>query len=566
MTELIDADGLTDLALSLRSVASSLETSRLDGANHLSALGYWSDRATFESLIAGVVSQTSSTSADFDIRATGMRLAELRAWASVDESDAYHRFDLGADDFEQIADVLDTLDDLLRTDGTNLWFMSVGDTSVSEEEVRESIGLILGLEPHILRAVLARIDEGLLRKWLVSLDDHDVEAPLLAGLFEHLATNATGTQLGTMALVADGHSRDLLLSALGEHGSAEQQFWAFSTVAARITEEDAYRTVAVNVLGVMNADTREDALLRMHSSRRLDDLIENLLLTEINSRGSYTGTHVTIRTTYDAADLARFLELVGEVRDHDLKAAVFVAAIETLGDPLATAADLLDSGIGVTTYARFDDDSDRAALNALAVLLADDALDIFDALRLNADLDGSSVALFMRELLRGPNDHLSHDGAVQLNVILAELLGDGVGPQNRAEFFQAKELASGGTIDHVNASRLGYFAGALSTGLDDLGAPDDDEMAVAGIVLGAVGLVDPTKVTSVAKVGVSILTEISERVRDLTIAELQDEYDDFEALIVDGILPRDGLYQFEGDAADEFYDKYDSIGGDVFED
>lgn len=561
MTELIDISGLTELAETLRSATGSLDQSRIDAMANFAALGHWSDRATVDALLSSAFDGGSGVAASLETRASTMASAEARQW-STEPSD-YDRFYFGPGDLGQIQHALDSLDELLSTDGKKILWFSDGDTSVSDTEMRMAMEILLDLPGHLLRSVLAQLDPALLRRFLVELDDHDLDARQRDRVYEHLATHATGTQLGTMVVAADGDSRDRLIEAAALHASAGRQAWAFTTVLDAI-EDDVSPHVAIRLFGAFDPAVRELALHRLDRTGRLDDGVATLIVDETDIRPTSTfGTLITHRNL-DASALADFIDLVAAIESHDLKAAVFVASVDALADPLAEASALLDAGLLVSRTTRFDDDSGTAVLGELAELLQSDPLRIFDALRLDTDLRGEATSAYFRELLREPGarpsiqgEPLSQAGAVQLNAILVALLGPD--PDDRAAFFQATDPAVGGLDDYVNAARLGYFAGALSAGLQDLGAKEESEWETVGLVLGGIGLLDPTKTTSVLGFGVSVVTEITDDIQDRTVAELQDEYGDLEDLIVETIVPRETGYRFDGDAADEFENEYKAI-------
>ena len=79
----------------------------------------------------------------------------------------------------------------------------------------------------------------------------------------------------------------------------------------------------------------------------------------------------------------------------------------------------------------------------------------------------------------------------------------------------------------------------------------------------ASSLIDPTKVTSTVKFVSSTLIEISSEIQDRTVESLRQDYLELEMMLINEILPRDGRYIYDGDAADEFFNTYDRVGGIV---
>ena len=530
----------------------------------------WSQRSRFQMILEEREAWLAAAANDLGLRAAGMESAEAVAQTLgrvFDSDNAFYRCMLRGDGYELVREALERIQDLLRTDGRRYFFFSRGDTSVSEQEIRESIEIVLDLAPAVLRAVLAGMAGMLIEKWLAKLDDHDIEPELLRDLFDHVARGATGTQLGTMALLSDETSHRYLIDAIGSETSDERQYWAFRTVVGAIGDSEGNLQLAVDLLGAMNAETRETALRRLDGRGQLTAFVNSLLLVEERYDVGWGASTGVFRTLYDASPLISLVQIIVMIDSRDLKASVFVAAVRALEGPLAKVSEPVEMAFVTPSIHRFEGETGDQTLVALVDLILSDAGGVFDALRLDADIYGATTGDFLRELLRAPGtrdsiygEPLWPDGAIMTNQILAAVLGEGLDPGRRAAFFQTTEVTAGGLDDYVNAARLGYFAGTLSSGLDELGMSDGDEWTAVGIVLGGVALVDPTKVTSVAKFVNSTLIEISSNIQDRNIEQLQQEYAALEQMMVDEILPRDGPYIYDGDAADEFFNTYNRVG------
>lgn len=576
MTHVIDIDGLHSIAGDLSLGHAVLEEARLAGAAELAKLDLWSDRSRYDALLAARADWARSTARDLTSRAVGMAAAEAVAramsWAggSTGLAPAAGGPPTLQNTVRRAADALTEIEDLLRTDGTRILFWSSGDTEVSKEELLAIAEIIEGLPAPVVRQLFLQMGDELLAKWLDEADESGISDQRQEQLFRHLAEHAGAGALSRMMVLSDGETRDHLLQAISEHSTGLVQKWVFSEVVGAVDADDAHPEIATALFEAMSPWYRRAAIVQMTARDQFDGFVESLVAVDSHTPGGWFGDPTTRAYDYDASALIAFVEAVSEVDDPDLKAQVFVAAVEQLEGRLTDASEnlILHAGGLSRSVHRFEGDTGKEALAALARLLVSDAEGVFDALRLDADYFGDATTDYFRELLREPGargdiagEPLWHDGAVLANEILAELYGGDLSPQERGQFFQAVEPTSGGTDDHVNAARLGFFAGTLSGALDELGTSDDDEWTAIGIILGAAGLVDPTKITGVAKFVESNLTEITDEIRDATIEELEQTYQDFEHALVDEILPRDDGYIFDGDASDEFFNTYDRVGG-----
>ena len=452
--------------------------------------------------------------------------------------------------------------------------VSIGDTEVSDDELREIAIILLSLEPDDVGNLLRRLDSELMAKWLDAMEGSGFDVAWQRTVFTFLAEHGGAAQLSRMVIVSDGETQGHLIDAIIDSANRFQQQVVFQRVAVAVSDNPDLAVAAVELFSGMTPASRESSLERLHRTGTFDPFVRALVVEEQRTvqSGWLFSSSLTFISRYDTAPLIGFIEAVSEISDPDLKADVFVAAVRTLKDPLELASENVETHgpVNVLETHRFDDGSGKAALDALVHLLLSDTLGVFDSLRLDSDYLGNTTAMFITELLRAPGargsihgEPISHDGAIAVNQILAVLLGGDLDPAARATFFQARERTAGGEIDYVNASRLGFFAGVVSRGLDELGAPRDEEWTAMGIILGGVKFVDPTRVTSAIGYVESSLTAIADEIERRNLDTLMATYNELESALIDEILPREDNYIFDGDAADEFLDKYDFIGGDV---
>ena len=252
MTDLIDIVGLNELAAGLRRAPAIISSARLEGAAEFANVELWSQRSRFQMILEEREAWLAAAANDLGLRAAGMESAEAVAQTLgrvFDSDNAFYRCMLRGDGYELVREALERIQDLLRTDGRRYFFFSRGDTSVSEQEIRESIEIVLDLAPAVLRAVLAGMAGMLIEKWLAKLDDHDIEPELLRDLFDHVARGAAGTQLGTMALLSDETSHRYLIDAIGSETSDERQYWAFRTVVGAIGDSEGQPTTSGRPVG-----------------------------------------------------------------------------------------------------------------------------------------------------------------------------------------------------------------------------------------------------------------------------------------------------------------------------
>ena len=417
MPDIVDIQGLRELAEDLGQGAGGLESVAVAGAAELAKIGRWSDRAVFARLIEDRAAWATRMAGDLEARATGMSNAEaaVQALSRLDGHD--HPLDQlsGSPGRRQrIKEALAAIEDLLSTGGIRiLGLFSVGDTDVSSEEALEVGNILIGLIPDEMQSVLWQMGDESMAKWLDALDDREIDGEWQRRLFVHLAKHGGAMQLTRMVLASDGDARQHLVEAIGDTGPDDDQQWVMRRVTEAIAEDDDLPQVAADVFAGMDPGLRETVLIRLDTTGDFQPLLTALLLVDEQLLPSYgRGATVQYSIHYDAGPLLTFIDATSGIVDPDLKADVFVAAVELLEGPLQLASEPLDiGGLGnVFTTHRFNDESGEAALAALTNLIVWDPARVFDALRLDADFIGNTTAEFFRELLRAPGQRGSMFG------------------------------------------------------------------------------------------------------------------------------------------------------------
>ena len=577
MVDILDVLGLEQVAEDLHRGVSELASAMDAGSAQLANLGYWSERSCFEQIMGDLVVGVSGVAGDLVIRASGISAAEAALIRLATYEDPFDRRPASrvprrsnAERERRIDDALAEIVELLKTGGWKLFGLSLGDTDVSREEAAKIGMVFLGLSPSDLGSVLQRLDPDLIGKWLEAVRETGLVGQM-GSAFDRFAADLGSRDLAVIVTASDGAVQDAVIAAIGGLASNRTQAWTFRYLADAIADDPTNAMAAVGMLGVMDVGLREAVLTAYEERGLLEPLVDSLVTLESTtlnlwfpaSPGGFSPPPPTFKV-YDAAALIEFLRLTGPIENADLKANVFIASVENLTGSLEQVSRGTAIEWGASTSYSFENGSGKAALGALADLILTDPKAVFDELNFDVDRTGRVTSDYFRELLRAEGSRpriegepLSDDGALITNQLLAALLGDGLDPAHRAEFFRTREMTPDGTADYVNAERLGFTLGAISVGLDDLAAGDDESWDAVGIILGAAGLVDKTPVTSVVSFIESTTTEIADELERRKIAELKEDYDSFQDALYLEVVPRgpDGNFD-HGDSADELERKY----------
>lgn len=559
----IDIDGIRDLAADLRLAEARLESLQRQGMAQLVRVGD-AGAGPFLAHTGEGRDILEAAAADLTVRADGFAEAEQALSAS-------HRWRapmLGeycaVPPSEEMEPILDRLRELLAEGG--FWsFLGRGD-KITPEEIAETARLLLSLPAHQRQAALEYLDEETLTRWLTHAS-RDIDQPDQRRLFELLAQTLPAPVLSRLLRAAPGPLADRLLEGVASSPPARAipafQYWATHP------DDDGWGPrLAAGLAGRMGP-LALPALQWLAASGRFERFAASLLRSE-EDIFTENPMHPKMFIYYDyhTGSVRSMAQTLGRLGDPDLSARFFTTTMKNLEIPLWQAAEV-DDNFG--QFMEIHDFDDRPALmGSLAGLLLSDPPGIFESLRLQYDIYGESSRIFFREAHR-PADRLgraddgafSEWGAGVTHRILAASLGPGLDQRSRAKFFQARTRTAGGSRDYANAARLGFIVGSVSRGLEDLQVTAGNQWQAVEIILGIAKVVDPTAATSMIAVGATALTPVVEMAEAAQLAQMRAEQQDYEKALVESVLPREDGRIYDGDAADEFFNSYDRVGGEV---
>ena len=559
----IDIDGMRDLAVELRGAGERLESLQREGLEQLAKAGDW-HTGPFAVHLGEAKELLLAAAADLAIRADGFAEAER----ALSGSEPYRPALLGefcaVPPSGEILSVAERLDGLLAEGG--FWsFIDRGDRA-SPAEAAEATGILLALPAHQRQAVLEHVDEETLAGWLERLARYAPPSDL-ARLTDLLAETLPLPVLSRLLRAAPEDMAGLLLAGVAG-GPPARALAVFQHWAADDDEDGWGPRLAVGLVGRMGF-YGSPALRWLADTGRFDRFVASLLRTEKESItiGDMQPTTQIYRDHFTPA-MRSLAYSLGEMRDPDLSARFFAAAMKILEAPLWQAAQV-DNNFGL--YMEINDFDDRPALmESLAALLLSAPENIFESLRLQHDIYGESTGIFFREAHR-PADRkgraadgsISEWGAGFANRILSAALGPGRDPQSRAEHFQARTRTAGGSYDYVNAARLGFIVGSVSRGLEDLQVTVSNQWQAVEIILGAAKVADPTATASLISLTATAAAPAIALIEAEQLAKMEAEQQSYERALVESVLPRENGRIYDGDAADEFFNTYNRVGGDV---
>lgn len=559
----IDIDGMRDLAVELRGAGERLESLQREGLEQLAKAGDW-HTGPFAVHLGEAKELLLAAAADLAIRADGFAEAER----ALSGSEPYRPALLGefcaVPPSGEISSVAERLDGLLAEGG--FWsFIGRGDRA-SPAEAAEATGILLALPAHQRQAVLEHVDEETLAGWLERLARYAPPSDL-ARLTDLLAETLPLPVLSRLLRAAPEDMAGLLLAGVAG-GPPARALAVFQHWAADDDEDGWGPRWAVGLVGRMGF-YGSPALRWLADTGRFDRFVAALLRTEKESItiGDMQPTTQIYRDHFTPA-MRSLAYSLGEMRDPDLSARFFAVAMKILEAPLWQAAQV-DNNFGL--YMEINDFDDRPALmESLAALLLSAPENIFESLRLQHDIYGESTGIFFREAHR-PADRkgraadgsISEWGAGFANRILGAALGPGRDPQSRAEHFQARTRTAGGSYDYVNAARLGFIVGSVSRGLEDLQVTVSNQWQAVEIILGAAKVADPTATASLISLTATAAAPAIALIEAEQLAKMEAEQQSYERALVESVLPRENGRIYDGDAADEFFNTYNRVGGDV---
>lgn len=559
----IDIDGIRDLAADLRRAGARLESLQRQGMGQLTRVGD-AGAGPFLAHTGEGRDILEAAAADLTVRAEGFAEAER----ALSASDYYLAPMLGeycpVPPPEEIEPILERLRELLAEGG--FWsFLGRGEV-ITSQEIAEAARLLLALPAHQRQAVAEHLDEETMTRWLAHAS-RAADQPDQRRLFDLLAQTLPAPVLSRLLRAAPGPLADRLLEGVAASSPA-RTIAAFQYWATHPDDDGWGPRLAAGLAGRMGL-TALPALQWLAASGRFERFTASLLRSE-EDIFTENPMHPKMFIYYDyhTGPVRSMAQTLGRLGDADLSARFFTATMKNLEIPLWQAAEVDDNFGQFMEIHNFDDRS--ALMGSLAGLLLSDPRGIFESLRLQYDIYGESARIFFREAHR-PADRLgraddgafSEWGAGVTNRILAASLGPGPDQRSQAKFFQARTRTAGGSRDYANAARLGFIVGSVSRGLEDLQVTVGNRWQAVEIILGVAKVVDPTSAASVIAVGASALTPVVEMAEAAELAKMRAEQQDYEKALVESVLPREGGRIYDGDAADEFFNSYDRVGGEV---
>ena len=570
---LVDIEGLRATAASLNAAASRLTVVRYEALATLDLVGQRMNGAGVGAHLGAALDAVTAVAASANARAQLAAEAEQTFTATLlsarrDADVAALRLVYGGRGAEQgregvvdealVAGARARISDALRTGGTRVWFLSIGDTDVSREDLAVILSVLEGLNPAEIQRVYWQLGEEERTRLVVELYGGQildrVDRLRYLGL---LAGGLNGAQLLEM-LEGLGGDGDELASAIGRYAPPRVAGEVMRTIGSgagdRSERIDQFNAIGGNLL----VEVLEDVLAVGYGKGWLFGMLERSFVVDRYTSPNYMGGPATTQYEYDPTATLALLGLVNRSSSVDLRADAWVAAVRLLEEPLAKAATRFETGLGYSVWYSFTDGSGSDTMAMLSALMLNQPLEMFDRLRLRADESGDASADFFREVLRGADVGISKEGALAVNQLFGELLGGD--PAVAAEFFLRRDPAVGGGVDYRNAIRLGFAAATVSRGLDSLEPSGDDAEKVLGLVL---GLADFGPVSlGPFKAGTDIVFYISDQIAAQELERLRADADTFQRLLMNAIVPRDlEGNRYEVDAVEEFEGAYMFIIG-----
>lgn len=311
-------------------------------------------------------------------------------------------------------------------------------------------------------------------------------------LFDTLAESSTGKDLARLASAFD--SRDdtqLLAESVANKGSLQSRRAYIEAMSPRTADNDFGRPFALGAAMTEKVDKDAKAILTVLNSfdtgtsegrTSFDQAISNLPQSVLNNVAK-AGINETIYSidsrnhgvSYQPEAINKLLERAAKSEDASVKGKLFSSAANIVSGmraiqntPLVVSAPVANPNIqGIT--------------ERMTALMNTDARGVTNQLN-QADIQGTGLELsaYISEVLR--NDPES--GSKIIGEQLAQLQGAGTG-QSPTDFFEQQVPNRSGKLYHQNAQNLGYYVGAMRTGVDKLNADVTKTGAIVKSILSA---------------------------------------------------------------------------------
>ena len=409
------------------------------------------------------------------------------------------------------------------------------------------------------------------------LEGDDVSDVFRDQLWVHIAETEDAATLEN--LVRNGES-DVLSIAIAENAPSTRLREVVTSLGAESDDIQAHRSFVTAAIDNMSDYSLTLFVEDLEEDDQLEPFLEALVIDHEEEDGpswwEYFGAsphHVTISHEYDTVYLERVLDRIGQVSDAATKGIVFEATMAAVEDELKNASNGWDiNALGnVTTTYSFTDGHHASLEQALLDLVMTDPEGVVTHLQQQDDR-AEALTVFIRELLRS-NDQdgggaieVDEEGALKVNQLITALAGGNGDLAARLDYFNYRVVAPdslGNTQeDFPHAEQLGYAGGAISQAIDELELGDKPEgMEAVKLILGVVGLVDPTDTTSVVGTGVDAVTLIATEWAEADIERAQGDWAELEEGLYWALIPTGADHDTFGfpDAFDDFLVAYGNV-------
>jgi hypothetical protein len=189
------------------------------------------------------------------------------------------------------------------------------------------------------------------------------------------------------------------------------------------------------------------------------------------------------------------------------------------------------------------------------------------------DDGGAALTILVRETLRA-NDQdggaieVDPEGAAQINQLVTAVAGGDPSLGARLDFFNEQEVVTDSVGNEQegfpNAVRLGYTGGAVTAAIGELELGDTPEGAEAlKLILGAVGLVDPTKLSDVTSTTLDAVTYLGNEWVEADIERAEGDWVELEETLYWSLLPVGPEHDTSGFPAS--FQSFEVAYGNVFD-
>jgi hypothetical protein len=247
-------------------------------------------------------------------------------------------------------------------------------------------------------------------------------------------------------------------------------------------------------------------------------------------------------------DVERVFERVGELDSGDTKGMVFKAATSAIEEELVNTSNghSLEGPLdNVIVNYSFTEGRQEAVEKALLDLVLTDPEGVLSWLQ-RLDDGGAALTIVVRETLRANDQNggaieVDPEGAARINHLVTAVAGGDPSLGARLDFFIGQEVVTDSVGNQQegfpNAVRLGYTGGAVTAALGELELGDTPEGAAAlKLILGAVGLVDPTKLSDVTSTTLDAVTYLGNEWVEADIERAEGDWDELEETLYRSLI------------------------------